>query len=63
MQFKQIEGIHMMRNAIAMAAMVRADFIPFFERIDRQCQEHEMMDAGDNVGLARLHIENLRGGS
>lgn len=56
-----LSELRMMRSALAKKLMERPDFAPFFERVDADCQEAELIASEDHVALARRRVLELSG--
>lgn len=59
MSIPEVTVLRTMRSALAKKLMERPDFVPFFERVDSDCQKAEMIAAEDHVALARRRVLEL----
>lgn len=49
-----------MRAIVASAAIENVEFLPIFERIDRDCADAEIFASSDPVAILRLQVEKGR---
>lgn len=52
--------LRVMRDTIAAAALDNVEFLPIFERIDRDCADAEIFASNDPVAILRAQIEKGR---
>ena len=55
-----LEDLRVMRAAGARAALENPEFLPIFERIDRDCEDAEALMSSDPVAILRAQIEKNR---
>ena len=60
MTIPSLTELRAMRAMIAAAAIDNVEFLPIFERVDRDCADAEIFASSDPVAILRAQIEKGR---
>ena len=60
MAIPSLTELRAMRAMIATAAINNVEYLPIFERIDRDCEDAEVFASSDPVAILRAQIEKGR---